>query len=509
MKKGHDHIGFSGYDVVIVGTGFGGSACAYSLARSGMKVLMLERGDWARRDAQDWNPGGILVEKSYRGPSEVMVQQYGQTSAQSVHENEVVGGMSVFYGGASLRLRENDFDRWPLTYDEMEPFYGQVEHALEVHGLAGDDPFEPGRSKDYLYAPIDLAPPAKRIFDAGKRLGLSPFRMPLAINFSNPERTLCVRCLTCDGFPCQIEAKNDLTMTLLKKAQEAGTTLVVGVQVIRVMASNGKVSAVSCVDRSSGNAFEVAAPIVIVAGGALQSPGILLRSQLEKYRQHDLIGRFLMRHCNAVTAGIFPFRTNSNRDFHKQVCFTDFYEDFRARDRLATGVVQDICSPDPVVLKHFAPRGLKNAASLAAGFLQNLLCVAEDEPQYENRVNLSQQNDGFGAEQISVTHQYSSGDQERRDHLVRFAKKILRRAGAMFFHTYHIDSFSHGVGSLRMGSDARDSVLDRHGRFHGLENLFVVDGSAFPTSGGVNPSLTIAANALRVGQYISKTFRNI
>jgi choline dehydrogenase-like flavoprotein len=110
---------------------------------------------------------------------------------------------------------------------------------------------------------------------------------------------------------------------------------------------------------------------------------------------------------------------------------------------------------------------------------------------------------------MQVTHHYSLRDCERRDYLVRQAKQVLRKAGAFFFHTYQIDSFSHGVGSVRMGSDAADSVLDRHCRFRGIDNLFVVDGSVFPTSGGVNPSLTIAANALRVGEYIAQTFRNI
>jgi len=216
-----------------------------------------------------------------------------------------------------------------------------------------------------------------------------------------------------------------------------------------------------------------------------------------------------MRHCNGVVAGVFPFRTNAERVFHKQVCFTDLYEDCRATDGMATGVIQDIYSPDPVVLRHFAPRGFKLASALASGFLQNLLCVAEDEPQYDNGVTLSDRDDAVGVSRVQVTHRYSQRDCERRDLLIGQAKRILRKAGAVFFHTYQIDSFSHGVGSLRMGPDVKESVLDAQCRFHGLENLFVVDGSVFPSSGGVNPSLTIAANALRVADYLTHTFRNI
>jgi choline dehydrogenase-like flavoprotein len=509
MQKKRDHINFSSYDAVVVGTGFGGSACAYALAQSGLKVLMLERGDWARRDTQDWNAKAILIEKSYQGPSALAVKQYKDSNYQTIKENEVVGGMSVFYGGASLRLREKDFEHWPISYGELEPFYAKAEQILEVHGVVGEDPCEPSRSQAYAYSPIDLTPPAERIFKAGRKLGLSPFQMPMAINFSNTSRTTCIRCLTCDGFPCQIEAKNDLTKTFLKQAVLSGVDIVVGIQVVQVVESGGQIKTLRCVDRATKKEFEISAPIVIVAGGALQSPALLLRSSLNRFSQNHLIGRYLMRHCNAVVAGVFPFRTNVKREFHKQICFTDFYEDFRAKDEMATGVVQDIYSPDPVVLKHFAPRGLKNAAALSSKFLQNLLCVAEDEPQYENGVSLSKQADAFGVAQAQITHHYSKRDGERRDYLIGKAKQILRKAGALFFHVYHIDTFSHGVGSVRMGSDPADSVLDVHCRFRDIDNLFVVDGSVFPTSGGVNPSLTIAANALRVGTYISKTYRNI
>ena len=495
---------FTGYDIVIIGTGFGGSACAYALANAGLKVLLLERGEWARRDADDWDPRSILIEKNYQGPSPLRVKQYVDADFCDVPENEVVGGMSVFYGGASLRLRERDFDAWPISYSDLAPYYDQVEELLEVHGMMGVDPFEPPRKGEYSCAPIELTSPAQRILRAGQALGHRPFRIPLALNFSNTERTVCIRCLTCDGFPCQIEAKNDLTMTLLKKAQEASAEIVAGVQVVRVVHTRGKVHSIVCIDRRTKETFEVPASIAIVAAGALQSPAILLRSELDQFPHGDLIGRFLMRHCNAVVAGIFPFRTNPDGVFHKQLCFSDFYEDFRDQDGMAVGVIQDIYTPSPDVLKSHAPFGLKNAAAFSAGWLQNLLCVAEDEPQYDNCVTLAEQRDVYGVERVQVAHTYTDRDCGRRDYLVGKAKEILRKAGALFFHTYVVDSFSHGVGSVRMGHDEEASILTANCQFGGLDNLFVVDGSVFPVSGGVNPSLTIAANALRVADSIVK-----
>ncbi|MYF16943.1 MAG: hypothetical protein F4215_05910, partial [Gemmatimonadetes bacterium] len=155
----------------------------------------------------------------------------------------------------SLRLREEDLVAWPILYGDLAPHYDCVERLLEVHGEVGDDPCEPPRTGDYLYPSIELSRPAQRIWDAGRALGYRPFRMPLAINFSDRARTVCIRCLTCDGFPCQIEAKNDLTMTLLKLAQDAGADILTGVQVARIICKRGRVRAVACVDRRTKKAF--------------------------------------------------------------------------------------------------------------------------------------------------------------------------------------------------------------------------------------------------------------
>ena len=188
--------------------------------------------------------------------------------------------------------------------------------------------------------------------------------------------------------------------------------------------------------------------------------------------------------------------------FHKQVCFTDFYEEARERDGLAVGVIQDIYTPDAEVVR-------RAAGKVAGAFLrkplvhrlQNLLCVAEDEPDPANRVFLGDETDAYGMARIRVEHRYRKADHDRLQLLVRRARKILRAAGALATHTWPISSFSHAVGTLRMGNEG-DAPLDQAGRVRGLDNLFVTDGSTFPASGGVNPSLTIAAGALRIAEGI-------
>ncbi len=490
-------------DALIVGSGFGGAAAAHVLARAGIKTVLLERGGWPKRDELDWDQREILIQQRYRIEAPLLVRQYGDQAFKRMYTNQVVGGMSVFYGGASLRLRERDFDQWPLDYADLENYYTRAEHLLGIHGEAGQDPHEPARSADYPFASAALAQPAQRLYDAARKIGYKPFKIPLAINFSDPARPLCIQCATCDGFPCKIQAKNDLTTTLLREAQEYGLRIVAGVIVARLAEKNGRIRSVECIDKKTGKTFSLSAKLVIVGAGALYSPAILLRSGLEKFAQHPFVGRFLMRHCNGVVGCVFPFKTNPEKVFHKQLCCTDFYEDRREQFGTAVGIIQDIYTPGTEVIGHFAPRGLRKLAGLFSPYMQNLLCIAEDDPQFDNAVGLATERDGYGLELPEITHRYTRHDYQRRDYLVDRAKKILRAAGGWISFIYEIDSFSHAVGSLRFGHGPHDSVLDENCRFWGVDNLFVVDGSFMPTSGGVNPSLTIAANAFRVGDYIA------
>ena len=490
------------HDAVIVGSGFGGAFTALALTEAGLSVLLLERGKPVARDDGDWDPRQILLGDRYRSPSPVHVRQYGASIYSDMSHHQVVGGGSVFYGGASLRLRPADLDRWPVTYYELEPHYTRAEALLDVHGVAGADPHDPPRSAPYPRASIDFTPPAKRLHDAAHALGYHPFPLPMALNFSDTSRPLCILCNTCDGYPCRIEAKNDLTATVLRRAQAQGLEIRAGVIAVKLEIDGGRVVEVECVDVDTGKVHSFSASRVVVAAGALQTPALLLRSGLgEAPTGGRWIGRRLMRHCNAIVAGVFYARTNPQDTFHKQLCFTDFYDDMRDRLGTATGTIQDIYTPARQVIEHHAPTGLRRVAGWLTAFMQNLLCIAEDDPSFENAVTLGEPG-LFGVVAPRVDHEYSSADYERRDYLVERARQVLKAAGAWTTRVYEIDSFSHAIGSVGMAATPEEGPLAPQCRVWGVDNLWVTDGAAFSTSGGVNPSLTIAANALRVAPSI-------
>lgn len=304
-------------------------------------------------------------------------------------------------------------------------------------------------------------------------------------------------------------AKNDLTTTVLKQAKDFGLKILSGIIVKRLIESNGEIKSVECIDKQTLRRFHLTATIVIVSGGAIHSPALLLRSNLEKYSHHRYVGRYLMRHCNAVVCSLFPFKTNPENIFHKQIGVSVFYEDLRSRFGTSTGIIQDIYTPHPQIIEQFAPIGLKRFCGALSGYVQNLLCIAEDDPNFENVVSLSHERDGYALPLINIYHRYSSDDYLRRDYLIRRAKNILREAGGLAHYVYQLDTFSHAVGTVRFGDSPETSALDKYCRFFGIRNLFVLDGSFFPTSTGVNPSLTIGANSLRVADYIISMFNRL
>ena len=508
--------------VVVVGSGFGGAMAAWPLVRAGHDVLMLERGPWVERGPHNWEGEGTITRTPFY-ESEHFTPARTEVGPKTVYSASCVGGPSVFYGAVSLRFREDDFRpnpeivadsgaRWPITYRDLRPFYDQAEELLQVAGLAGEDPTEPPRPTTFPQRANGLSPVSRALAGAARSMGLNPFRLPLAINYTEngQGRTPCQECATCDTFACAVGAKNDLATTVLSSLQRQGMELRPETQVVRLHREGSRVTGVECLDRSTGSTYTVTADTVVLAAGALGTPHLLLASGLEERNPAgEVVGRYLTRHCSGIAFGAYPWVPLHEGTFHKQIGINDFYlGDPKGRGPAGKlGNIQQTQTPHigTVVGETGPAAGLVLAPLVRRA--TGLLVMAEDRPQYGNRVFLDGAAEGAKPPRLGIEHFYHDRDIAARRQLYARAREVHQAAGALATYVHTIHTFSHALGTVRMGDDEETAPLDAQGRFRGVDNLVVSDGSAFPTSAGVNPSLTIAANALRVGTILAERLR--
>jgi choline dehydrogenase-like flavoprotein len=515
-EKGRRLVHLSGPrpDAVVIGSGFGGTLAAYELVRAGMRVAMLERGDWVARGAHNsdltgqWNErDGYSTETPYHLEGDVR---------KKIGAFHCVGGPSVFYGGVSLRMREDDFRahpeisgelRWPFDYADLEPHYEIVERLLGVSGDGGD-PTSPPRRRPLHPPHLDLSSTSRALWDAARRLGMRPFRLPLAINGGHDEeRETCTACGVCDGFACAIGAKNDLASALLPHLVARGLMLHTNTVAVALEAGGGRVTRVHAVDRLTGERVSIEADRFVLAGGALASPHVLLTSGLEKLNPAgEHVGRHLMRHCNGIVVGASGPPAGQALEFRKQIGVHDFYfGDPAAADVPGPlGAIQQVRATQIALLMVRLPRRVKAALNPVLERMIGFIVIAEDQPSYENRVFVDwSRTDRYGLPLARIHHRHTPRDLAARRALSRRSEEILREAGCAFTLRVPVGTFSHGLGTVRMGEDPSLFPVAPDGRFRGTENLWITDGSVFPTSAAVNPSLTISANALRVAAAVA------
>jgi choline dehydrogenase-like flavoprotein len=506
------------YDALIIGSGFGGAMTAHRLVRAGWRVLMIERGDWVCRDPSRRDPSASFELTPYYSKENAYHCLSGGEDAE-VGGLFCVGGPSVFYGGASFRLREEDFTpgpeivngskaAWPFGYDALEPYYDEAESVLGVAGDDGDDPTRPRRSRPFSFQPPPLAAISQRFRESALDLGLHPFPIPLAINFSRHNgRPSCDTCRQCDTFACAIRAKNDTDVAVIEPLRVQGLEVRANTVVTRLIASGRRITDVLAWDRGTRETVSFRARHVVLAAGALASPHVLLASRLERANPAGhAVGAYLMRHVCGMVLGFCNDRPDPEKVFHKQVAVFDYYRGDPARGVRSRrlGSIQQITTPPHILIESRAPAPFDRVP--LHGFVEHLagaLVIAEDEPRAENRLSVNwDRSSGVGLPSLDVRHAYTANDEKRRRMLVRRTKRILRGVGAWSFYTHYIRTFSHAVGTVRMGTDPATAPLDEWCRFRGIDNLQVIDGSALPTSGAVNPSLTIAAVALRAADHL-------
>jgi choline dehydrogenase-like flavoprotein len=477
-------------DVVIVGSGMGGATTALALARRGVNVLVLERGRRLPREPQNWSPRAVFIERRYK-PSETWFDGRGREFKPGVHY--VVGGNTKVYGASLPRFRESDFGAvdhregtspaWPFTYTDLEPFYAEAERIYRVHGTTGEDPSEPWRSAPY---PFPAMPHEPYIADLAARLraaGAHPASNAMGLDFDTGGT--CIRCATCDGFPCRVGAKSDAETCALDPAIATGhVQLIEGAKVQRIVVEGGRVDRLA-VDTPEGSVV-VRGGRFVLAAGAVNSAALLLLSGIAN--SSGLVGRNFMMHNNAHIAAVDVNRRN-DVTFQKTLSVNDWYHD--GGDGYPLGALQLIGKVQGLMMKSWATKVPLKLLDAIARRSVEWVVMAEDLPAPENRVTV----DGRG--RITTTRTPKGMSTHHRLH--KRAKALLRSAGYDVVFTQHFDISmnSHQCGTVVAGADPATSVLDPWCRAHDVSNLWVIDGGFFPSSAAMNPALTIAAQALR------------
>jgi choline dehydrogenase-like flavoprotein len=514
-------------DVLVVGSGPAGSVFAKRAAESGLSVVCLEQGDWvdyekAKSDrpefeltaSRDW----AYVPTKRNNPGDYPI---------SVEDSDIVplywngvGGSSISWAANWMRNLPSDFrvrtldgvaDDWPISYEDLRPHYDRAEREFAVSGVAGD-PMYPGQ--DELLPPVDLTTAGRIVAGAHNRLGWHWWPGTNAIatvprNGLEPcqQRTACM-------WGCIEKAKASTDRTHWPMLIKNGVRLLPGARGVRIETdTSGAARGVVYVDRQTGVERLAKASVVVIAANGIGTPRLLLSSKASGHEDglansSGLVGRRLMLHPTAAVVGLFDAPLESYRGAWGQVAYTlQFYETHKDRDfvRGSKWSLQPTGSPAQIARRW--PWGDENqlwgpsfhdefAKRFGRSVSWGIIC--EDLPDEANHVALdADHSDDSGMPGVAI--HYKTGENSRR--MLKFmaerARESLVEAGAYrtVVAPQSRESGWHILGTARMGDDPRTSVVNRYGRAHDVPNLFIIDGSVWPTSSGVNPTATIAAFA--------------
>jgi choline dehydrogenase-like flavoprotein len=512
------------FDVIVVGSGAGGGTLAQRLAPTGKSILILERGEHVPREAVNWDPKTVFLDRKYR-TKEQWYDRRGKPFIPNTHY--WVGGNTTFYGAALMRFRKGDFDevthsggispKWPISLADLAPYYTEAETLWKVHGTRGVDPTETGDEPPYAFPALRHDPGIERLKSHFETQGWRPFSLPLGVDRDEPHPVTspCIRCQTCGGYPCLVKAKCDARTRAIEPLLDlANVTLLTGRKVIRLETDAQGKAVTEVVCETAQGEERWTGDIVVLAAGAVNTAVILLGSANAAHPNglangSDQVGRNYAFHT--LTAMVSLTAAPVDSTFPKTLAVNDFY--WKDPDggfdypmghiqlleymtgQTLEGQVSDWLPPALV------PNIFMNAV---AHRLLSFLLISEDLPMPDNRVKLGPNG--------HITLEYVHNNLDGHDRLVRKLHQALEgfvdHAHPFSQHHVEMDSLlplygtAHQVGTTRFGSDPKSSVLDPFCKAHELDNLYVVDSSFFVSAAAVNPTLTIVANAMRVGDHL-------
>ena len=500
------------YDVVIIGTGAGGGTLLHKIAPSGKKILIIERGDFVPKEKQNWDTEEVFLKGRYKTKDKWYDKK---DKAFSPGQHYCVGGNTKVYGAALFRLREKDFGTlqhhggiskaWPIDYTDLKDYYQEAEELYHVNGQRGADPTEPSESRPYRHGPIPHEPRIEELYKDLTQLGLKTFPLPIGLRRSEHSDAELVLDRF-DGYPDPTESKGDShVMGVKPQLNRDNVTLWTNSEVVKINTDKRHNEVSDILVKQGDETIRVTGDVYCLSAGAINSAALMLRSHSDHHpnglsNSSDLVGRNYMCHNNTAMLAL-SVKPNNTR-FGKTFAINDYYfgsDDFE----FPLGHIQMLGKSDPVMFKEEAP-GMSPMFTLEymAEHALDFWLTSEDLPSLDNRVYIK---DG------KIHLAYSDNNLKGHKLLQKKLKHALEHAGCKSHllpnHFYlgkkiPLAGVAHQCGTMLMGTNPKTSVLDTYCKSHEIDNLYVVDGSFFPSSAAVNPALTIMAMALRVGEHL-------
>ncbi len=529
-------------DFVVIGSGIAGGSVARELTRNGFEVVLLEQGRKVGPDDMEHDELGAFAWPRWTNDSAVSPQTYRKTEADKTEKHmfasyaRVVGGTTLHFTGNFWRFRPIDFIEkskrggvpgadladWPITYEELEPYYTAVEYAVGVSGDPGTDPREPFRSKPFPLPPLNAHGPGVLLEIGAKKLGWSSKAASMAI-LSQPYkgRQPCHNCGFCLAFPCEWGAKGGANWTMVPEALASGKCELRANSYVRKIETDdaGRVTAVIYFDKDKKEIKQSAKAVVLCANGA-ETPRLLLNSKSNRFpdglaNSSGVVGKHLMCNGNVTSQGEFEHEVEA----HKGPVVTRITQEPYELDpklNLIGGGGFDMRMSVPALMWTLGMP--EDGPMWGAGFKQRMrpwfnnaveaMGHTTQLPQATNTVTLDPElKDAWGVPAIRVTFKEHEHDMRLYKHFQDKGRELLTAAGAKKIHSGELrdtpGNAVHLLGTARMGNDPKTSVVDKYHRAHDVKNLFIVDGSSFVTSGRGQPTMTIQALAFRAADHIA------
>lgn len=503
------------FDVCIVGCGAAGGVLTWELTRAGFSVITLDEGP--RFDPfKDFKNDELYARRIFQRQK---VISSGKDPTQ-IFMVKAVGGGTVHYSAVSLRFHRSDFrmksrdgvgEDWPITYEDLEPYYDRVEAMLGVSGQ-NTNPFDEPR-KPYPLPPHQLNTNSLLIRKGCEILGLHAHPSPLAIISRNYDgRFACNQCGFCfEG--CRMTSKSSVDLVYIPRAEKQGAVIRPNCYVRRLeVDAQGRISGIVYLDENR-NERRQRASLYIVSCNGINTPRLLLNSACPQFpdglaNRSGVVGRYFMRNTVAAAFGKFNEVINSFKGLPQGAVIQDFYETNPKHDFLR-GYTMETFYAGPITFANGYMARLWGEELV--DFMKDypyyaaLWLGGEDLPNPENRVSLDPaEKDAFEMPLPHLTYSYGENDLKLRAHSMKMAQAVFEAAGAVKTFLSPARGTAHLMGTCRMGNDPISSVVDKYCRSHDIGNLFICDGSVFVTSTAANPTLTIQALATRTADYIAR-----